>query len=342
MNSRNLINSLVAVAVFSGTTAADVPRLINYQGHLTNSLGNPVTDSTYSVNFTIYGALVGGSSLWSETQSVLTNEGLFAVQLGTLVALPDNLFDDVSRYIGVTVTPDPEIIPRQRLVSTPYSYRVRTVDGATGGVISGDVDIQGELTVSGNVGIGTTSPIERLHVIGDPTFQTIAKFEANNAIFSGIQVNAQNATGNPHLSFTNQGLDKAMLWSSASDGSFNFRIAGTDKIKITSGGNVGIGTTSPAYKLEVSGPVMLENAAVPSASAGHSGVYSSAGELFALDASGNSTQLSPHDTQTGEWIFYSKNIKTGRVVKVNMEKLVRKIEEITGEQFMMESWEEKE
>ncbi|MFH1373560.1 MAG: hypothetical protein ABII79_07190 [bacterium] len=103
--------------------------------------------------------------------------------------------------------------------------------------------------------------------------------------------------------------------------------------------NVGIGTASPAYPLEVSGPVMMEDAAAPSASTGHSGVYSSGGELFALDAAGNSTQLSPHDPATGEWIFYSKNVKTGRVVKVDMEKLVRKIEEITGESFLMESWE---
>ncbi|MGH8015828.1 MAG: hypothetical protein ACREBV_06520 [Candidatus Zixiibacteriota bacterium] len=37
---------------------------------------------------------------------------------------------------------------------------------------------------------------------------------------------------------------------------------------------------------------------------------------------------------------YSKNTKTGRVVRVDMERLVKKIEELTGETFMMESWEE--
>jgi hypothetical protein len=61
--------------------------------------------------------------------------------------------------------------------------------------------------------------------------------------------------------------------------------------------------------------------------------------LFVVDESGNETQLSPHDPQTGEWIFYSKNTKTGRVVRVKMEKLVKEIEKLTGKSFL-EEWTE--
>jgi len=105
-------------------------------------------------------------------------------------------------------------------------------------------------------------------------------------------------------------------------------------------GKVGIGTSSPDYKLEVAGAVMLEDGSAPASASGHSGIYSNTGELWAIDDAGNTTQISPHDKQTGEWIFYSKNVKTGRVVKIDMEKLVKKIEEITGEQFMKEWIEE--
>lgn len=66
-------------------------------------------------------------------------------------------------------------------------------------------------------------------------------------------------------------------------------------------------------------------------------IYSTSGELFAKDSAGNVTQISPHDTETGEWIFYSKNIKTGKTVRVNMEKLVKAVEKLTGEKFMVES-----
>jgi len=66
-------------------------------------------------------------------------------------------------------------------------------------------------------------------------------------------------------------------------------------------------------------------------------IYSNAGELFAKDGAGNVTQISPHDPETGEWIYYSKNVKTGRVVRVNMEQLVKDMEKLTGKKYLMES-----
>lgn len=66
-------------------------------------------------------------------------------------------------------------------------------------------------------------------------------------------------------------------------------------------------------------------------------IYSNTGELYAKDQAGNVTQISPHDPETGEWIFYSKNVKTGRVVRVDMEKLVKAVEKLTGEKFMIET-----
>ena len=59
------------------------------------------------------------------------------------------------------------------------------------------------------------------------------------------------------------------------------------------------------------------------------------GEMYVKDASGNETQISPHD-ENGEWQYFSRNTKTGKVVRIKMEKLVRKIEELTGEKFIEE------
>ena len=70
-------------------------------------------------------------------------------------------------------------------------------------------------------------------------------------------------------------------------------------------------------------------------------IYSSGGRLYVDDSFGNQTIISPHDPETGEWIYFSKNIKTGKVMRVNMEKLVKAVEKLTGETFMIESIEAK-
>ena len=60
---------------------------------------------------------------------------------------------------------------------------------------------------------------------------------------------------------------------------------------------------------------------------------SSSAELFVRDEAGNVTQISPHNTE-GEWTYYSENNITGKRFKVNMEKMIRRLEEITGEDFI--------
>tara|TARA_R110001606_G_scaffold259_1_gene1036 strand:- start:4890 stop:5804 length:915 start_codon:yes stop_codon:yes gene_type:complete len=58
-------------------------------------------------------------------------------------------------------------------------------------------------------------------------------------------------------------------------------------------------------------------------------------EIFVQDEAGNVTQISPHN-ESNEWEYFSKNIKTGKVLKINMEKMIRRLEEITGESFIQE------
>ena len=47
----------------------------------------------------------------------------------------------------------------------------------------------------------------------------------------------------------------------------------------------------------------------------------------------NHTKLSPHNA-AGEWEYYSENKTTGKKVRINMEKMIRKLEEVTGETFI--------
>ena len=62
-------------------------------------------------------------------------------------------------------------------------------------------------------------------------------------------------------------------------------------------------------------------------------IYALTGEMYVKDMAGNATKISPHN-ENGEWEHYSVNSTTGKVVRINMEKAIRRLEHITGETFI--------
>jgi hypothetical protein len=56
-------------------------------------------------------------------------------------------------------------------------------------------------------------------------------------------------------------------------------------------------------------------------------------EVYVRDEAGNVTKISPHN-EAGEWEYYSKNSKTGKTVRINMEKLVAEVEKLSGKSFI--------
>jgi hypothetical protein len=107
----------------------------------------------------------------------------------------------------------------------------------------------------GIVGIGTTSPgNSKLHIYADHiSNHSILKIQTITSIASG---------GVPSLALFDADGSRNTLVYAASDGTYLanevtkpiiFSTNSTEKMRITSGGNVGIGTTSPAAKLDVAG-----------------------------------------------------------------------------------------
>ena len=82
---------------------------------------------------------------------------------------------------------------------------------------------------------------------------------------------------------------------------------------------------------------LINQASAPSPLANHSWIYalddSASSEVYVKDEAGNATKISPHNKE-GEWEYYSKNSKTGKTVRVNMERMIKKLEELTGETFI--------
>jgi len=161
------LSAVILLAGAVSTAQADVPQLINYQGVLLDSGGQPVT-TPVNVIFAIWDDPAAGDSLWSEEQTVSPDaNGLFNVLLGSDSPIPDSAFSSADMYLSVKVDTDPEMTPRQRLASVAYSYRSATADA--GGSNSGWVhhgDIVRLATETDSVGIGTSTPGQKLEVNG--------------------------------------------------------------------------------------------------------------------------------------------------------------------------------
>jgi hypothetical protein len=104
---------------------AQIPRMISYQGILSDTLGNAVSDGNYEITFRLYTAAVDGAPSWSEGQTVAVARGLFSATLGTVSPL--DLAFDRPYWLGIVVGAGAELAPRIRLTSSAYSFNAQSV-----------------------------------------------------------------------------------------------------------------------------------------------------------------------------------------------------------------------
>ncbi|MBS1536927.1 MAG: hypothetical protein JST20_04190, partial [Bacteroidetes bacterium] len=107
------------IALLPNTDFAQQPRTLSYQGILTDSQQEPMPNGTYSITFNLYSTANGGSPLWTETNQVQTQTGVFDVTLGQFSQI--NLPFDQQYWLGITLQGKPEMTPRIALVASPYS-----------------------------------------------------------------------------------------------------------------------------------------------------------------------------------------------------------------------------
>jgi hypothetical protein len=108
----------------------------------------------------------------------------------------------------------------------------------TAGLTTGNTERM-RIDSSGNVGIGTSSPGQRLQVNGPTVTQILYN---TNALANDDSAASIKTTNGPLWNYLN--LDAS---------SYRFNTFGTERVRIDSSGNVGIGTSSPASKLDVIG-----------------------------------------------------------------------------------------
>lgn len=107
------------------------PRILSFQGRLTDSSNNPITTAT-NILFSIYNDQnASGSALWRETNSVKPDsDGILSALLGKNIPIPDTLFSqNPELFLGITVGNGPELSPRQQLATVPFASNAETLQG---------------------------------------------------------------------------------------------------------------------------------------------------------------------------------------------------------------------
>jgi hypothetical protein len=167
---------------------------------------------------------------------------------GRLFSVSDDLSDSLFSVNTIAGLPVIEAFANNTVVLGQYGQNVLVVTGSS-------------------VGIGTAAPTAKLHISDtNKTFDSYGNvniFTTNTAaadIGGSIALGGTNSTGGttPYVFGKIQGIKEgsASSWNGALlFGTTNTNSSITEKMRITSAGNVGINTTAPIHKLSVNGKI---------------------------------------------------------------------------------------
>ena len=197
---------------------------------------------------------------------------------------------------------------------------------------------------TGFVGIGIAAPLYALHIGGGG--QTSVQAAA-----AGIYCNPNSTSA--HISVEQSGGVEGgmMAFSNAtfymgtwSNNALVIRTNNANRITIGAAGDI---STTSGLSLQVGGTAarattagtnrfdLFDGTAPVGTLANGISLYSTAGELRVMDAGGVATLLSPHDDD-GYWVFDSTHTPTGRRLLIDVERLLRAVNERLGLNFIHE------
>ena len=115
-----------------------------------------------------------------------------------------------------------------------------------------NINITGINTVSGNLGIGITNPQEKLHTIGDVMVQGTGGTGEQSLFIGKSATVLPNSRGVAVAADQDFAANHDMVLKTSTNSS-----GLVERLRITSSGNAGIGTTNPTQKLDVNGNVAI-------------------------------------------------------------------------------------
>jgi hypothetical protein len=109
-----------------------------------------------------------------------------------------------------------------------------------------------------------------------------------------------------------------------------FAVSGSERVRIDAS-NVKVGGSADRATTTGTNQVVIFNGTAPAGTlANGASFYATSGEMRVMDAAGNATLLSPHDSATNEWIYDSTHTPTGKRLRIRVEALMRFVDEHFG------------
>jgi hypothetical protein len=131
---------LVGLMLCAAVSYGQVPRVLSYQGVLTDSDGRLLPDGEYRLTVRLYDRVDASDPLYVEEHRAVAVRGVVNMLIGSIQPLPAGLAFDRAYYVGVSINGGQELGPRTMLTAVPYALRsaAATPDGPAGGDLSGN------------------------------------------------------------------------------------------------------------------------------------------------------------------------------------------------------------
>jgi hypothetical protein len=193
---------------------------------------------------TRYWSVPNSGFIWEGTDGNSINDvGLMSLEAttGNLTLKGTITASNLISGTGVTNILNPVSIVGSLQVTAPVSLSNNlTVSGVS--IFNSNISL-----ISGNIGIGTTNPVESMHIYGSNQSIRIQSILSNNI---NTRLNFYNLSNlNGYIGYF--GSQDLLLNNSASNGSFRLYTSNTEKLTVTNSGFVGIGNSIPNAKLEI-------------------------------------------------------------------------------------------
>ena len=235
----SVLSALVALTILAGVHAQGVTQPFTYQGFLRRD-GAPLSDPALSMRFRIYNALAGGTMLWDSGElTVNVSNGLFTVQLNP----PASIWTGADRFLEIQVGTT-TLTPRVRIGATPYANTATLLNMFQSGTMNPDRMVITHSPAFTNWGLMYRDTDDSFHFLAGGT--TVLRVGLGGP--TALQIPAGAAAGRV---LTSDASGNAS-WQPLPPSATVWAVSGTN-IYNTNTGNVGIGTTAPAARLDILG-----------------------------------------------------------------------------------------